>query len=165
MPRAADVVVRAARIDDSARCQEIAVAAWEPIYASSHRALGAAIFDHLHPDWRAAKAGQVADALEKRTAWALVACAGDEIVGFATFRVDQQRGIGEIGNNAVAPTWQGRGIAAALYDGVLERFRQQGLRVAKVTTGLDEAHAPARAAYDRAGFSAAVASVTLYREL
>jgi hypothetical protein len=37
--------------------------------------------------------------------------------------------------------------------------------VAKVTTGLDDAHAPARAAYARAGFSAAVASVTLYREL
>ena len=165
MPSAVDVVIRAARIDDSVRCQEIAVAAWEPIYASSHHALGAAIFDHLHPDWRAAKAGQVADALEKRTTWALVACAGDEIVGFATFRIDQQRGIGEIGNNAVAPSWQGRGVAAALYDRVLECFRQHGLRVAKVTTGLDDAHAPARAAYSKAGFSAAIASVTLYREL
>jgi hypothetical protein len=39
------------------------------------------------------------------------------------------------------------------------------MEVAAVTTGLDEAHAPARAAYRRAGFAAGAPSVTLYREL
>ena len=37
--------------------------------------------------------------------------------------------------------------------------------VAAVTTGLDEAHAPARAAYARAGFAVGAPSVTLYRDL
>ena len=39
------------------------------------------------------------------------------------------------------------------------------MRVARVTTGLDAAHGPARAAYRRAGFVHEVPSVTFYREL
>ena len=34
-----------------------------------------------------------------------------------------------------------------------------------MTTGLDDAHAPARAAYRGVGFAAGAPSVTLYREL
>lgn len=177
MAGSGSVIVRRAESRDSGRCQEIAVAAWEPIYASSRAALGEAIFGQLHSAWRAAKAGQIVAAFENRLDWVLVACVdtraggdtgsgeGGQIVGFATFRMDFERKVGEIGNNAVDPTWQGRGIAGALYDRVLGRFREEGMVVAKVTTGLDEAHAPARAAYTKAGFGPATSSVTYYREL
>jgi len=48
---------------------------------------------------------------------------------------------------------------------VFERFRQEGMRYAKVTTGLDEAHARARRAYERAGFNVRQEDVTYYKEL
>ena len=160
-------MVRRAEAGDSARCQEIAVAAWEPIYASSEAALGEEIFGQLHPDGLASKARQVAASFEGRLEWVLVACEGEggPIVGFATFRLDRERKVGEIGNNAVDPAWRGRGIAGALYERVLERFREEGMVMAKVTTGLDGAHAPARAAYKKVGFERGTESVTYYREL
>lgn len=161
------VVVRLAEAGDSERCQEIAVAAWEPIYASSGAALGEEIFGRLHPDGLASKARQIATAFEGRLEWVLVACEPErgEVVGFATFRLDLERRVGEIGNNAVDPGWRGKGIAGALYERVLARFREEGMTVAKVTTGLDEAHAPARAAYKKVGFERGSESVTYYREL
>jgi ribosomal protein S18 acetylase RimI-like enzyme len=158
-------VIRPATAADNRRCQEIAVAAWEPIYASHRALLGDAIFDHLYPNWRTSKAGQIASSFDRHPEWILVACSGPTIVGFATFRLDPQTRVGEIGNNAVEPAWQGRGVGRALYDEVLAIFRRSDMRVAKVSTGLDDAHAPARAAYRKAGFTAAVPSVTFYREL
>ena len=87
------------------------------------------------------------------------------MVAFVTYRLDPQRRVGTIGNNAVDPGWQGRGIATTLYRHVLDLFRAAGMEVAAVTTGLDEAHAPARAAYRRTGFAGGAPSVTLYQEL
>ena len=39
-----------------------------------------------------------------------------------------------------------------MYQAVFERFKAEGMQAAMVTTGLDDAHAPARRAYERAGF-------------
>jgi GNAT superfamily N-acetyltransferase len=164
-----DLVIRPALPEDNARCQEIAMAAWEPIYASSRAALGDAIFNQLHPDGLSSKARQIASAFHSRPDWILVALAHDQgaahIVGFATFRLDHERKVGEIGNNAVDPAWRGRGIAGALYERVLDRFRDEGMTVARVTTGLDDAHAPARAAYKKVRFERGTQNVTYYREL
>ena len=194
--------IRPALAEESARCQQIAVAAWAPIYASARQMLGDAIFAHLHSRWQERKAGQIAAHFQRHPQCVIVACtalgldaaapkgsshgvshrehrehaaevqaeraAGDQpgaVAGFATFRLDLEARVGEIGNNAVDPVWQGYGIATALYERVLDLFRAQGLLLARVTTGLDDAHAPARAAYRKAGFHAAVPSVTLYREL
>ena len=145
------------------------MAAWAPIYASSQRMLGDAIFTHLYPQWRERKAGQIAASFARHPEWIVVACAApakadtgadppglankqphdggaETIAGFVTYRLDMDARVGEIGNNAVDPAWQGRGIAGALYGDVLARFRAAGMRVARVSTGLDDAHAPARAA-------------------
>ncbi|MBR4662439.1 MAG: hypothetical protein IKO93_01065 [Lentisphaeria bacterium] len=52
-----------------------------------------------------------------------------------------------------------------MYRYILEKFRQEGVKVAKVTTGLDWAHAPARRAYERAGFKRHLDSTTYYLDL
>jgi ribosomal protein S18 acetylase RimI-like enzyme len=175
-------VIRAARAEDSDRCQQIAVVAWEPIHAERRRLLGAALHDLLSVDWRAAKAGQIARAFEQHLDWIVVACtappslpetaggaptaqAVQEVVGFVTFRIDRETEMGTIGNNAVDPAWQGRGIGTAMYRRVLDRFRSEGLRYACVGTGLDAGHAPALATYRKIGFTAEVPSVLLYQEL
>ncbi len=164
------VTLRPAQVQDLGRCQEIAVAAWTPIYAFRRRQLGESLFQRLHPDWARRKAGEIGRAFESRPSWVLVAVAPDaagasQPVAFVTYQLDPARGVGTIGNNAVDPPWQGRGIAGALYRHVLDVFRAAGMGVAAVTTGLDDAHAPARAAYSRAGFEVGASSITLYQEL
>jgi GNAT superfamily N-acetyltransferase len=96
---------------------------------------------------------------------ALVATAGEEVVGFVTFRCDQERRVGRVGNNAVDPGFQGRGIAPRLYAHVLDRMRALGMKAAMVQTGGDPSHAPARRAYEKAGFTARVTWVDYYQGL
>lgn len=95
----------------------------------------------------------------------LVAVAHGAACGFCALTWKAESGVGEIGLNAVLPAAQGRGIAQMLYSAALDRMRGQGMRVATVGTGGDVSHAPARAAYGRAGFLAAVPSLYLYRLL
>lgn len=161
------IFIRPATPEDSARCQQIAAAAWEPIYASSRAALGDDIYTQLHPDGLASKARQIAAAFAAHLDHILVACdpSTKEVLGFATFRLDHERKVGEIGNNAVDPACRGRGIGTQLYEHVLARFRQEGMTVARVTTGLDDAHAPARTAYQKVGFQRATQSVTYFQKL
>ena len=53
----------------------------------------------------------------------------------------------------------------ALYEAVFDKLRAAGCTVVRVGTGLDEAHAPARRAYQKAGFTAKLESVTYYKKL
>jgi GNAT superfamily N-acetyltransferase len=96
----------------------------------------------------------------------LVASIGDdEIVGFVSFTIDAGRRVGEIGLNAVHPAHAGRGIGTAMYERALARMRELGMALATVSTGGDPSHAPARRAYEKAGFGPAIPSVALYKLL
>ena len=46
-----------------------------------------------------------------------------------------------------------------------DAMRAAGMTFCKVATGLDDAHAPARRAYEKAGFDKSVPSITYYRTL
>jgi len=48
---------------------------------------------------------------------------------------------------------------------VLGLFREACLKYASVTTGLDPGHAPARKAYEKAGFNLRREDVTYYQKL
>ena len=93
----------------------------------------------------------------------LVAMVGETIAGFVSFTADAA--MGEIGLNAVHPDHAGRGIGTFVYEVALARMKDLGVVVATVGTGGDASHAPARRAYEKAGFGAAVPSVYLYRLL
>ena len=160
-----DVVVRDIRPDDADVVAEIAVAAWEPIFAGSRSVMGDALFEMACPNWREDKARQVRSACEPDSSLSgLVVEIGSRVVGFVTFYVDARR-VGELGNNAVHPDYQNHGIAQIYYQRAFERMRAMGARAVKVVTGGDAGHAPARRAYQKAGFEVAVPSVTYYREL
>jgi len=146
--------------------QEIAVRAWEPIYQGFCKRMGEELFDRLWPDgWQTGKVQQIANHFERRPEWCLVAEIDGRIVGFVTFVLDSETRIAEIGNNAVDPDCQGQGIGAAQYRHVLALFREAGMVYAKVHTGLDEAHAPARAAYEKVGFELMTPHGEFYRKL
>ena len=59
----------------------------------------------------------------------------------------------EIEMIAVDPADQRRGIAAELIAYAVERMREHGAELAVIGTGGDPGHAPARAAYEQAGFT------------
>ena len=172
-----EIRIRALAPSDVEFAVEIALAAWEPIYAYYRRIMGDELFLAIHPDWRQEKARQVrhgcAPADARVSAAAIVAVAelppnGDQparVVGFVTAHVRASLGIGEIGNNAVHPDWQGQGIAPRLYQYAFDRLRERGMRYVKVITGGDPSHAPARRAYQKAGFEIALPHVEYYREL
>lgn len=159
--------IRPARETDVERTCEIARQAWQRIHDSFRKIMGADMHDGLSANWEAKKADQV------RAHWSafpeafyvVESEASGRVEAFLTFRVDQQRSLGTIGNNAVAPEGQGQGIGTAMYQFVLDRFRESGLRFASVSTGLDEGHAPARRAYEKAGFDIRQENVTYYQTL
>ena len=94
-----------------------------------------------------------------------VAVAGGEIAGFVTVILDHRHALGEIGLNAVDPAHASKGIGTAMYRYALERMGEAGMKAATVGTGADDSHAPARAAYAKAGFDRAIPGVHLYRAL
>ncbi len=158
--------IRPARDEDLRRMKEIALRAWEPIYADYEARMGEELFSLLWPEgWQDEKAGQVADHFQGWPEWCLVAELDGQVAGFITFILDTEHRIGEIGNNAVDPDYQGRGIGSAQYGHVLELFRKQGMAYARVGTGLDQVHAPARAAYEKVGFELMIPMGTYYRKL
>ena len=159
-------LIRPACPEDLPRIKEIALRAWEPIYAGYQDRMGDELFSLLWPaGWEEAKANEIADHFQRYPEQCLVTELDGRIVGFITFVLKRKQKIGEIGNNAVDPDYQGRGIGVAQYRHVLQLFRKHGMAYAEVGTGLDEAHAPARAAYEKVGFTLMIPIGRYYRKL
>ena len=161
-----DFIVRPGTLDDMPAACEIAVLAWQPIFVEFRKRLGDDLYQQLYHDWETSKRNQVRQAFEYPQARVLVTEADGQVVAFCTYYLsDPAHGVGEIGNNAVHPDFQGRGLARRQYERVFEALKVEGMTVVRVTTGLDEAHAPARRAYERVGFEKSLPQVAYYREL
>ena len=85
------------------------------------------------------------------------------LAGYMTYRLDPEASTGTVSYNAVHPDYQGRGIATGLIARVLNTFRQQGLRYARVTTL--ETDIRARGLYEKAGFTELVKLIDYVQEL
>jgi len=161
-----EITIREHQEGDTETLCVIAQRAWEPIYAFFAETLGPELCAALYADWRQQKAGQVRRACQRDDpATVFVAESAGVAVGFVTVYADSRTGVGEIGNNAIDPPYQGQGIAQELYSRAMQYRRDAGMRFVRVSTGGDPAHAPARRAYARAGFDRAIPGVTLYRAL
>ena len=156
---------RPARPADMDTIIEIAMLAWEPIYAFRRERLGADFFERAFPAWREAKARELRSLAAEHPENIWVTEEDGRILAFTSFHIDEKRGIGTLGNNAVRPEAQGRGIGSRQHKAVLELFREKGLVYAVVLTGLDPAHAPARASYEKMGFRPMMETVKYYREV
>ena len=158
-------MIRAYRPEDLPAVVDIGNRAWRDIYRMFRETLGEELFRLRVPDETTAKGRQVEAHCRRHPEWVFVCEEEGRIAGFVTFRLDPERRIGEIGNNAVDPDLRGRGIAQQMYAAVFEYFRAHGMRYARVGTGLDWAHAPARRAYERAGFDIRHENVEYYMKL
>lgn len=158
-------IIRPYRPADLEALCDIAVAAWRPYFEGLLEEMGQELFEAAFGDWPAEKTRQVRQFCDDTPQWCLVSEVDGVVVGFITYRLQEDRELGIIGNNAVIPEYQGRGIGTEQYRRVLEAFEESGIRFAKVTTGLDPFHAPARAGYEKAGFEPFVEMVDYYREV
>ena len=98
-----NITVRKVRSDDIEKIARIAVIAWEPIYAAYMEDIGKDLFDIMHSGWREEKARQVRAKAERQPEQVYVSEINDRIIGFTSFNIDEDRKVGEIGNNAVLP--------------------------------------------------------------
>jgi GNAT superfamily N-acetyltransferase len=136
------------------------------VFASFRSLLGDAIYDLAQRRQDEAQEGLLTSLMSPDPGRELyVALLADQIVGFMAVHLDRQTCMGEIGLNAVDPAHAGRGIGTAMYDFALVRMKEAGMKVATVSTGGDPSHAPARRAYQKAGFHAVIPSVWMCRQL
>ncbi|MFH1709278.1 MAG: GNAT family N-acetyltransferase [Planctomycetota bacterium] len=139
--------------------------AWRGIHAMFKETYGPELYQLLVPDETTRKGEQIKAHCQAHPAWVRVCEEGGRIVGFVTFFLDSKTKIGTIGNNAVDPDCGLKGIGRQMYQAVLALFRSEGMAYAGVGTGLDEAHARARKAYERIGFNIRHDKVEYYMKL
>ncbi|MBQ7396820.1 MAG: GNAT family N-acetyltransferase [Lentisphaeria bacterium] len=157
--------IRAFRMEDLPVITDIANRAWKTIKIMSRDALGDEISDLCNPEGDFVTKGRQIEQCAAQTPENIFVCERNgKIVGFITFYLEDNL-IGTINNNASDPDCGEKGVGQEMYQAVFEHFKSKGMKAAKVTTGLDYAHAPARKAYLRAGFDRELRSVTYYRTL
>ena len=144
---------------------DIANRAWVNIRKMSRDAIGDEISDLLRPDGDDVSKGREVERDAAEAPQNFFVCErGGKVVGFIHF-VMRSNLVGSISNNAVDPDCGEKGVGQEMYQAVFEHFKQNGMKAASVTTGLDYAHAPARKAYLRAGFDRELRSVTYFKKL
>ncbi|MDX2236989.1 MAG: GNAT family N-acetyltransferase [Hyphomonadaceae bacterium] len=149
---------------DFDRLDAIRAEAFAPIFTSFRALLGddiaAIALRNAEREQRA-----LLDSFCAGAAHTFVAVDEGRIIGFVCATLDGAQGVGEIALDAVAPEAAGRGVGSALIAHALAFMRAEGMRAAVVGVGGDESHAPARRAYEKAGFRAGIPSLHLYRAL
>ena len=158
-------MIRKYKVEDLPVIVAIAQTAWMNIYDMYHDAYGDELFSLLIPDKNTAKEEQIKHHALHHPDWIYICEENGKIVGFITFSIDQERKIGQIGNNAVDQECGLKGIGQQMYSAVFKRFKDEGLFYAQVRTGLDDTHLRARRAYERAGFNIKTGDVTYFKKL
>ena len=136
---------------------EITYIAWQPIFDHYRETLGEKMFNDLYGNWKQAKHRRISNGMTSGRGY--VALVDGEIAGFIFYVIDKDKKMAYLEENAVSPKFRGLGIASKMYEFVLNKMREDGMLYATVTTGLDNAHAPARHAYEKVGFSSPIESV------
>ena len=144
-------LVREKEIEDLV---QLSLLAWVPIFASFRQVLGQNIYTLIWPDWRTSQRKAVetvcTDA-DKTTV--LVAELDGQAVGFLAYELDRKEKIGEVQLLAVHPEYQNRGIVTELNATALAQMKESGMKMARVETGGEPSHAPARRSYEKAGYT------------
>jgi RimJ/RimL family protein N-acetyltransferase len=165
MPRS-DLDLRLATDGDLDRLQQVRRAAFAPIFESFRAILGDEFSSVTQARDDEEQAAHLRSLSQPGSGWELyVAERSSEIVGFVSVRLDRATKVGEIGLNAVQPDSAGKGIGTSMCEFAKDRMRECGIEVATVSTGGDPSHAPARRAYEKAGFNVGIPSVWLCSRL
>ena len=134
--------------------RDICLEAFTPIHEGFAHALGSELFSLVYPDWKASNESYLRSLCETdEHRRFLVAELDGAVVGFIHYEFRREKESGKLGLNAVHPNYQGKGIGTQMYARVFEILRTEGIKFAQVGTGGDQAHIPARRAYEKSGFT------------
>ena len=133
---------------------ELTLQAFVPVFESFPKILGGAIYQRIWPDWRAGQAEAVKSMCEDREKYTvLVADVEGRAVGFLVYDLDDESQTGTVQLIAVHPDHQNHGIGTELSEAAAAEMKERGMTLARVETGGDTSHAPARRAYEKAGYT------------
>ena len=139
-------------VDDLVR---LSLLAWVPIFRSFEQILGPNIYRLIWPDWKTGQKEAVETVCrdgDKTIVW--VAELDGIVVGFLAYELHPKDKTGEVELLAVHPDYQNRGIGTQLNNFAFEKMKESGMKMARVETGGDPSHAPARRSYEKAGYTA-----------
>jgi ribosomal protein S18 acetylase RimI-like enzyme len=148
-----NVLIRPVREEDIEDLVQLSLLAWEPVFASFQQLLGDEIYGLIWPEWRASQRAAVEKVCrepEKSTVW--VAELDGTVAGYIAYQLNLEDKTAEVWLLAVHPQYQNRGIGTELNTFALKKIKESGVRLAKVETGGDPSHAPARRSYEKAGY-------------
>ena len=150
------ILIRKAKLHDVERIVQITAEAFEgyTVYYLLEKKYGIKFGGKLWSEWKGAELKTFCESSLDRV---YVAELKGVVVGYMTYSLDRVRRVGSVGNNAVSPAYQRRGIATNLLKAVLETFKQEGMEYAQV--GTMEIDIPARRLYENAGFEELYRSV------
>jgi GNAT superfamily N-acetyltransferase len=138
--------------DDVDAVVDLSLRAWAPVFRSFEKVLGSEIYSRIYPDWLASQSKAVREVCVGQ--YVFVAEVAGTIAGFSALVVrDDDPRTGEIDMLAVDPAHQRRGVGSALITHAVNYLRSAGAVLVDVATGGDPGHAPARRAYEAAGFT------------
>ena len=162
-------VLRHAVEQDLAAVDALTVESYRAIQESFVAMLGDDCYDavRLEPEltWEQRKIQQNRRLYDEHPEQLWVLEEDGDVFGFVSFWLFPDKSYGHIDNNGLRADRVGQGWATFMYRHVLEHFRAQGLRFAHVDTGLDDAHIPARRAYEATGFDRQVPTVDYWQDL
>lgn len=147
--------IRLVRDDDIQDLVQLSLLAWVPVFASFRQLLGHGIYGLIWPDWRTSQREAIETVCkdgDKTIVW--VAELDGKAVGFLAYELDPKDKTGVVQLLAVHPDYQNRGIGTELNTFALNQMKDSGMRMARVETGGDPSHAPARRSYEKAGYTA-----------
>ena len=154
-------IIRPATVDDLQRIHEIAVQAWTPIFNRYRCIVGDRMWQDVWGGW---DANWVRFSPNNWHGRGIVTEVDGEVVGFAAWSTPSQE-LAEVGGNAVDARFQGQGVGTAQIRWVIDKFKADGHPAAKVHTGMDPAHGPARAEYRKAGLGRGVLNSVYFNYL
>ena len=144
-----DRIVRQARFADIPAIQEITKQAFKPVSLDriSENFFGEELGGRK---WFEYKKASLKSQCEGNIYQVVVCEIDGKVVGYATMVLDFQRGVAQIGNNAVLPEYQGKGIGKAMQKEINRRMLESGFSKFKVSTL--ENDIAAQKVYEKLGF-------------
>jgi len=125
------------------------------VFTSFEQILGQHVYTLIWPDWRTSQRHAVETVCRDRDKTpVLVAVLDGRVVGFLAYELHAKDRVGDVVLLAVDPDYQNLGIGTELNNLALEKMKAGGMKMARVETGGDPSHAPARRCYEKAGYTA-----------